>query len=156
MKFGPINLWGAAIVALLLVPNILYSLKHRDFGCQSASRAVNAAEQLGRYGSMALMVIPLGVRGGEFGFYSGEGLILWLAGLAGLLLAYYVCWVFFAKRPGRRLALALAALPCGIFLLHALLLRHWALGLCAALFTWAHLTITWQGSWPPAENAIEE
>lgn len=144
MKFGWFNWWNAAAIALLLIPNILYACRHQDFGYQSASRAVNAAEQAGRMGCMVLMVVPLGVKGGAFGFYSWEELLLWFGGTAVLLLAYYGCWICFARRNTRHLALALAILPSALFLLNALLLRHWALGVCAALFAWAHLTTTWQ------------
>ena len=42
--------------------------------------------------------------------------------------------------------------PALLFLLNALLLGHWALGLCAVLFAWAHLTITWQCAKEPKEN----
>lgn len=152
MKFGWFNWWNAAAIALLLIPNILYACRHQDFGYQSASRAVNAAEQAGRMGCMVFMVVPLGVRGGEFGFYSWEGLILWFGGTVLLLLAYYGCWICFARRNTRPLALALAILPSALFLLNALLLRHWALGVCAALFAWAHLTTTWQCAKGPKES----
>lgn len=152
MKFGFFNWWNAAAAALLLLPNLLYACRHREFGYQSASRALNAAEQVGRIGCMVFMVVPLGVRGGEFGFCSWEGVILWFGGMALLLLAYYGCWIGFARRNARPLALALAILPCALFLLNALLLGHWALGLCAVLFAWAHLTITWQCAKEPKEN----
>ena len=141
MKFGMFNLWMAGIVGLLLVPNLLYALRHRGGGISSPNRAINLLEQIGRFGCMIFMVVPLGVRGGEFGFYSWEELIIWAAGTMLLLLAYYVCWAFFAWRPGRRLALTLAVIPCGIFLLSAVLLRHWVLAVFAGLFAGAHIYI---------------
>ena len=42
------------------------------------------------------------------------------------------------------LALALALIPCGIFLLQAALLRHWILAVFAGLFTGTHLYIVRQ------------
>lgn len=141
MVYSLFTLWSAGIVALLLVPNLLYALRHRDAGISSPSRAVNVLEQIGRFGSMLFMVVPLGVPGGEFGFHSLEELIIWLIGMPLLLAAYYVCWVLYARKPGRRLALALALLPCAVFLLQAALLRHWVLAVFAGLFTAAHLYI---------------
>ena len=67
--------------------------------------------------------------------------LLLAAGIAALLLAYYACWVFYALRPGRRLELALAVLPCGVFLLHGVLLRHWLLAVFAGIFAGAHVYI---------------
>ena len=141
MKFGIFNLWCAGILGLILVPNLLYAIRRREGGISSGSRAVNALEQIGRFGCMVFMVVPLGVRGGEFGFYSPEELVIWGFGTLLLLAAYYVCWAFFARRPGRRLALALALIPCGIFLLSALLLRHWVLAVFTGIYTGAHLYI---------------
>ena len=141
MKFGIFNLWMAGIIALLLIPNLIYALRHRGGGISSPSRAINLLEQIGRFGCMIFMVVPLGVKGGEFGFYSWEGLIIWAAGEMLLLLAYYVCWGFFARRPGRKMALALALIPCGIFLLSAVLLRHWVLAVFTGIFTGTHLYI---------------
>ena len=145
MKFGIFNLWCAGILGLILVPNLLYAIRRREGGISSGSRAVNALEQIGRFGCMVFMVVPLGVRGGEFGFYSPEELVIWGFGTLLLLAAYYVCWAFFARRPGRRLALALALIPCGIFLLSALLLRHWVLAVFTGIFTGAHLYIVRHG-----------
>ena len=141
MKFGMFNLWMAGIVVLLLIPNIIYALRHRGGGISSPNRTINLLEQVGRFGCMIFMVVPLGVRGGEFGFYSWDELIIWAAGIALLLAAYYVCWAFYAWRPGRRLSLALAVIPCGIFLLSAVLLRHWVLAVFTGLFTGTHLYI---------------
>ena len=70
--------------------------------------------------------------------------MIWVIGTALLLLAYYACWGFFAWRPGRKLALTLALIPCGIFLLSAILLRHWVLAVFTGLFTGAHLYIVRQ------------
>ena len=144
MLFSLFNLWSGGIVVLLLIPNILWALRHRDAGISSPSRAVNALEQIGRFGSMVFMVVPLGAPGGEFGFYCLEAVFIWLAGMALLLVAYYVCWVLYARGPGRRLALALALIPCGIFFLQAALLRHWVLALFACLFAGTHLYIVRQ------------
>lgn len=141
MKFGVFNLWMTGIVVLLLIPNLIYALRHRDGGISGPNRAINLLEQIGRFGCMIFMVVPLGVRGGEFGFYSWEELIIWAAGITLLLLAYYVCWAFYAWRPGRRLAVALAVIPCGIFLLSAILLRHWVLAVFTGFFTGTHLYI---------------
>lgn len=145
MIFSIFNLFCAGIVVLLLIPNLIYALRHRGGGISSSNRAINLLEQIGRFGCMIFMVVPLGVKGGGLGFYSVEGLIIWGVGIMLLLLAYYACWAFFAWRPGRRLALALAVIPCGVFLLSAVLLRHWVLAVFAGIFTGTHLYIVRRG-----------
>lgn len=141
MVYSIFNLFCAGIVVLLLIPNLIYALRHKGGGISSPNRAINLLEQIGRFGCMIFMVVPLGVKGGGLGFYSLEGLFIWVIGTALLLLAYYACWGFFAWRPGRKLALALALIPCGIFLLSAVLLRHWVLAVFTGLFTGTHLYI---------------
>lgn len=145
MFFSIFHLFCAGTVVLLLIPNLIYALRHKGGGISCGNRAINILEQIGRFGCMIFMVVPLGVKGGGLGFYSVETFMIWAAGTALLLLAYYVCWALFAWRPGRRLALALAMLPCGIFLLSAVLLRHWVLALFAGLFTGTHLYIVRRG-----------
>ena len=145
MFFSIFHLFCAGIVVLLLIPNLIYALRHKGGGISSGNRAVNILEQIGRFGCMLFMVVPLGVKGGGLGFHSVGAFLIWAAGTAALLLAYYVCWAFFARRPGRRLALALALIPCGIFLLSAVLLRHWVLAVFAGLFTGTHLYIVRRG-----------
>ncbi len=145
MIFSIFNLFCAGIVILLLIPNIVYALRHRGGGISGGNRAINILEQIGRFGCMIFMVVPLGVKGGGLGFYSWEALIIWVAGTALLLLAYYVCWALFAWRPGRKLALALAVIPCGVFLLSAVLLRHWVLAVFTGIFTGSHLYIVQRG-----------
>ena len=100
MFFSIFHVFCAGIVVLLLIPNLIYALRHRGGGISSGSRAVNLLEQIGRFGCMICMVVPLGVPGGAFGFCSPEAFLIWAAGIAALLLAYYACWVFYALRPG--------------------------------------------------------
>lgn len=144
MTFNAINLWSAGGVLLLLVPNIWYAARGKGPDLSSGSRAVNALEQIGRYGSMLLAVVPLGA--GEFAFRPAGAFWLWLALTAGLLAAYYACWVLYARKPGRRPALALAVLPGALFLVHGLLLRHPALCVFAGSFAASHIYIVHQST----------
>lgn len=144
MTFGVFNLWCGGIVLLLLLPNIWYGLKRKGPDFQSGNRAVNALEQIGRYGSMIFSIVPLGVRGGEFGFGSWEALLLWAAAITGLLLAYYISWFLYGRRASPALALTLAALPSALFLVHGLLLRHPVLCVFAGIFAVSHIYIVRQ------------
>ncbi len=49
MKFGWINVFGAAIVILMLLPNILYATKNRDEKNLCKNKLMNVIEQAGRY-----------------------------------------------------------------------------------------------------------
>ena len=137
---GWLNLFGLIIVVLLLVPNILYAVRHRDAENQCTSRLANLSEQIGRYGCMFLMVFHIGVA--ELGFPSAEAFLAYLIGNAVLLTAYFACWIVYAKKQSLLTALLLAVLPTLLFLLSGLTMRHWLLVGFAVLFGAAHIYIT--------------
>ncbi len=139
-SFGWLNWFGLIIIALLLVPNALWAIKHKDERNQCQSKTMNLLEQLGRYGCMFLMVFNIGVA--ELGFASAEAFVVYLLGNAALLLLYWAFWIVFSKKPGMRPALALAILPTLIFLLCGVTMRHWLLVGCGVLFCIAHIYVT--------------
>lgn len=135
-----INIFGLTIVILLLIPNIIYAIKNRGAENRCTNKAVNILEQIGRYGCMLLMVFNIGLK--KFGFSSVFGLLIYLFGNGILLIAYWVCWALYFKRPRRTVAMALAIIPTAIFLLSGLSLRHWLLAAAAVIFGAAHIHIT--------------
>ena len=140
MQFGWINLFGAVIVALMLLPNIVYALRHKGETAACASRVMAILEQVGRYGCIVLMWLPLLVW--EFGFSGKAGLLAYLFGNGALLVAYLLVWALYARHKTRAEAVALAVLPTCIFLLSGLLLRHWLLVGFAVLFGVGHIFVT--------------
>ena len=140
MEFGPINLAGGILVALILIPNIIYALRNPGIENKCTNLFMNLLEQVGRYGCMALMVLPVGVW--KFGFPSVGDLLLWLFGNGMLLLLYWGCWFFYLRLPGKKLAIALAVIPACIFILSGQTLRHWLLVIAGILFGIAHLYVT--------------
>ena len=55
MEFGWINLFGAVIVILMLIPNIVYAVKNKSEQNLCTNRFMNVIEQLGRYACIFLM-----------------------------------------------------------------------------------------------------
>lgn len=143
MEFNPINIFGGVIVALMLIPNIVYAVRFRGAENKCTSRVLNALEQVGRYASMALMVLPLGVW--EFGFASVAGMLVYLLGNGALLLSYYILWAVWFRRQSAGVSMALAVVPTLILLLSAFALRHWLLAVAAAAFGVGHIGVTWCG-----------
>lgn len=140
MEFGWINAFGAGIVILILIPNIIYALKNRGEKNLCTNQFMNATEQIGRYGCIILMWLPLLVW--KFSFPSVCKMILYLAGNGCLLIAYWIVFAGYLKRKTPKRALILALLPTCIFLLSGLLLRHWLLVVFAVLFGIGHIYVT--------------
>ena len=137
---GWLNLFGLILVILMMLPNILYALGHRDAENKCTNRLLNIFEQIGRYGCLFLMVFNIGV--GELGFASVAAFLVYLIGSAVLLLAYFAFWIVYGKNPSLFPALMLAILPTLLFLVSGLTMRHWLLVGFALLFGGAHITIT--------------
>ena len=146
MKFGWINFFGACIVALLLIPNIVWAVKNRGERNKCGNPVMNAAEQIGRYACVVLMWLPLLVW--KFGFCSPEEMIIYFAGNGCRIAAYWIVFALYMRRKTPRRALILAALPACVFLLSGLLLRHWLLAAAAVLFAVGHIYVTLKNAAP--------
>ena len=144
MEFGWINVFGAVIVVLMLIPNIVYALKNKGEKNLCANRFMNIVEQVGRYACIALMCLPLLVW--KFGFASVLDMMLYMACNGLLLAAYWITFAFYMKRRSVRLALVLAVLPACIFLLSGILLQHWLLAGFAVVFAIGHIYVTYKNA----------
>lgn len=142
MKFGWINLFGMGIVILIMIPNIIYAVKGKQTGIENhVPKYLTICEQIGRYGCIVLMWLPLFVW--EFRFESAEKFLLYLIASGILLLIYYLFWVTYGRKRTLTKAMALAVIPTVLFLLSGVLLRHWTLAAFAVLFGAAHCKITY-------------
>ena len=149
MQFGWLNLTGFLIITLMMVPNIIYTRRNQHMESKCTSRPVLILEQIGRYSSMALMVFPLLVW--EFGFSSVALFIIWTALCVLMLLSYFICWGLYFRKPSLSVALWLAILPSGIFILRGFFLRHWLLLVFGIIFAFGHIYITWFNNNPEGE-----
>ncbi len=140
MEFGWINAFGAGTVLLMLLPNVIYAIKHKNEKNRCENRLMNAAEQIGRYACIVLMWLPLAVW--KFGFANEALAAAYLAGNGALLAAYLAVFALYARKKTVPRALLAAALPACIFMLSGLTLRHWLLVGFAALFGAAHIYVT--------------
>lgn len=144
MEFGWINVFGAVIVVLMLIPNIVYAIKNKGEKNLCANRFMNIVEQVGRYACIVLMWMPLLVW--KFGFASVLDMMLYMACNGLLLAAYWIAFAFYMKRRTVRLAIVLAVLPSCIFLLSGILLQHWLLVAFAILFAIGHIYVTYKNA----------
>ena len=140
MKFGWINIFAAAIVVLVLIPNIVYAARNKDEKNLCPNKLMNVIEQAGRYGCIIFMWLPLFVW--EFGFNSVLEMILYVVLNSALIIAYIILFAVYLKKKNAPLALILAIIPSCIFLLSGILLRHRLLVCFAVLFAAGHIYVT--------------
>ena len=142
MEFGWINLFGAGIVVHIMIPNIIYAARQKQDETEiKVPHYLSACEQVGRYGCIIMMWLPLLVW--KFGFVSAVEFLIYLIGNGVLSLCYYFFWMLYSRKRTLSVAMALAIIPTAIFLLSGMLLRHWLLVVFAILFGVAHCTITY-------------
>lgn len=142
MHFTWVNLSGAVLVLLLLVPNLLYAWKGQKAEKRRLNPIFHILEQGGRYGCMLLTVFPRGLS--KAGFSSVPHMLLWFLGIGACMLAYWGFWAayFHRKTPVRTMVLAI--LPCVMFALHGIILKSGALMLCTTIFAVGHIAISWE------------
>lgn len=140
MNFTWINWINVLTVACLILINVVAYRKGISEDFSSKHSIVNVLEQIGRYGCMALMVLPVLTRGWEFSFASVTEMVAWISVTVVLLVIYGFLW---AKKAhgGANVLYALAAVPAVLFLLNGILLRHPALVALSLVFGIFHLVI---------------
>ncbi len=144
MEFGWINIFGAVIVILMLIPNIGYAIKNKGEKNYCTNLFMNIIEQIGRYACIVLMWLPLLVW--KFGFASVFEMILYLACNGLFLAVYWIAFAVYMNRKSLKLALVLAIVPACIFIFSGILLRHWLLAGFAILFAVGHIYVTYKNA----------
>ena len=140
-----VNLWGLLFVGILLIPNILFALRHRE-GFENAwhNHLVETQEQIGRYGCIKYMWLQ--VTRTCFGWPSDEAFALYLVLDAVLLLAYCVIWGICFNKSSLFRALALSILPSLLFLASGFLSRSILLILAALVFAPCHILLSYRNA----------
>ena len=144
MEFGWINIFGAVIVILMLIPNIVYAIKNKGEKNHCTNLFMNIIEQIGRYACIVLMWLPLLVW--KFGFASVFEMILYLTCNGIFLAVYWITFAIYLNRKSLQLALVLAIVPACIFIFSGILLRHWLLAGFAILFAVGHIYVTYRNA----------
>ncbi len=140
MEFGWINGINLTVVILLILINIVAFKTGAAEGFSSKFRIINVLEQIGRYGCMIFMVLPIWIKNWKFGFQSVGEMLLWIASTVILLLLYGFLWI--KKRRGSIGTLyGLAIVPVILFLMNGILLRHYAWIAASLLFGTCHLMV---------------
>lgn len=97
MRLGWINIFGLIIVVLMFIPNIIYACQKKHIKNKCANKVLNILEQIGKYGSMILMVFNIGME--KFGFWSEDGFAIWVMGIPLLIFLYWIVWFMYFKNP---------------------------------------------------------
>lgn len=142
MEFGWINVFGTLIVVIMLIPNMIYAIKNKNIENKYNNKLVNILEQVGRYISMILTILPIGISG----FKNVGYMLVYLIINAILLLLYLIVWLFYFKSETFLKSMFLAIIPTMIFLICGITLNHYGLILSSIIFGFAHILITYKNN----------
>lgn len=136
---GWFNYYGLAVMAVIMLPNIVYAAKHKG-GDNYRNRAVEIAEQIGRYACFALMIFNIPYT--YFNFWFDSALAVYLSVNGALCLAYLIFWAICRNKNGYLRAVSLSVLPTCIFLFSGIALLSVPLIVFSVLFGASHIFIS--------------
>lgn len=135
---GWFNYYGLIFMVVIIIPNIIYAIKHQSKSMVNQNPVVEAIEQIGRYGCMIFMIFNVPYTYFNFWFTS-----LWYLIVNGVLAAAYcLAWVVFWKKKHLAKVLTLSILPSVMFLFSGIMLLNIPLIFCSILFAFAHIFIS--------------
>lgn len=138
---GWFNCYGLIIMAVIMIPNIVYALKHKALAPYS-NKAVTAVEQIGRYGCFVLMIFNIPYT--YFNFWFDCALAVYLSVNGIILTSYLIFWIICRNRQDKLKALSLSILPACIFLFSGIVLAYIPLIVFAILFGASHIFISYK------------
>ena len=140
-----LNVFGLVFMAVILIPNILFAVKHKDgFENKWKNRTVENVEQIGRFGCFGFMIFN--IPGTWFGWWSDEAFAVYFVVDALLVGLYCLAWIVCFRKNSVFRALALSILPAILFLFSGIMTRSILLTISALLFAPAHIAISWQNA----------
>ncbi|MCM1289396.1 MAG: hypothetical protein NC132_01910 [Corallococcus sp.] len=140
---GWFNYYGLAIMAIIMIPNIIYAVKHKNVAAETYDKkAVVIMEQIGRYGCFALMIFNIPYT--YFNFWFDYALIVYLSVNSGLCLAYLTFWTVCWNKDGKLKALSLSVIPSCVFLFSGIVLASIPLIVFSVLFGVNHILLSYK------------
>lgn len=139
-----LNVYGLIIMIILMIPNIIFALKEKNSQNKYQNKVVEVIEQIGRFGSMGLMIINISSL--EYGYWLHKGEIVYMALTGILALLYCFVWTLYFKKSTFEKAMALAIIPTIIFFISGVLQGKVLLILTAVIFGVGHIIITYKNN----------
>ncbi len=140
-----LNIFGLIMVAVIMIPNILFAMKCKDgFENKWNNKLVEILEQIGRFCCFGFMIIN--IPGTCFGWWSDEAFAVYLAVDALLVTLYCVIWAVCFRKSSVFRALALSIIPSVLFLFSGIMSRSILLTIAALLFAPSHVMLSYQNA----------
>ena len=127
-------------MVVIMMPNIIYAIKHKNQVAVYDNKVAIAFEQIGRYGSFVFMIFNIPYT--YIGFWFSFGKIFYITVNAVLLLGYCLSWIVLWNKNGIVKALLLSIIPSLVFILSSILIASIPLFVFAVIFSITHILIS--------------
>lgn len=134
------NYYGLAIMAVIMIPNIIYAVKHKNQAAFYDNKAAIIFEQIGRYCCFAFMIFNIPYT--YTGFWFSFGKIFYITINAVLLFGYCISWSVLWNKNGIVKALLLSIIPSSVFIISSILIASILLFVFAVIFAVTHILIS--------------
>jgi len=149
------NYYGLIFVAVILIPNVIFAIKCKDgFENKWKNKAVETAEQIGRFGSFIFMIFNIPKT--YFGFWFDGGFIAYIVVESVLAAAYCAIWAICFKKPSVFRALSLSIIPSVMFLFGGIVTGSIILSAFAAVFAPCHILLSYKNAVADGKESDEK
>lgn len=140
-----LNIFGLVLMVIIMVPNIIYSIKCKDsFENKWNSKVVEFVEQIGRFGCFGFMIIN--IPGTYWGWWSSEAFTVYIIVDVILALFYSIIWIVCFRKNSIFKALSLSIIPSVLFLFSGIMSRSILLVISSILFAPSHILISYKNA----------
>lgn len=135
------NYMGLIIICFLMIPNVVYAVVNKNKQkTVYKNKAIEAFEQMGRYGSMTFMIFNIPYT--YCGFFFEQGKRLYIIVNAILLLAYVILFFALLNKNSLNKNIILSVLPSIIFLFSGIMIVSIPLIIFSLIFSIFHIYIS--------------
>jgi len=134
------NYYGLGIMLLIMVPNIIWAIKKTQQSSTNVNKKIELFEQIGRFGSMFLMIFNIPYT--YTGFYFEFAEVIYISVNGTLILLYLVIWVICWNKHDRFKSYALSIIPTLIFIFSGVMLGYSLLIISSVIFGIFHIYIS--------------
>ena len=145
------NYYGLIFMAIIMLPNIVYAVKHKnDVVYSFSNKAAEVLEQISRYACIIFMIfnVPYTWKG----FYFPYAKVLYIIVNTILIVAYCLAWIITWNKSGIGKALVLSIIPSIVFLFSGVIIASIPLLVFAVIFSITHVLISFMNAKILGEN----
>ena len=142
---GWFNVFGTIIIAIIMIPNIVFAIKCMDgFQNKYQNKVVEMVEQIGRYGCFVFMIFN--IPGTVLGWYFDNAIVIYKVVDIVLVLLYCIIWIVCFNKNNMFRALALSVIPSVLFFFSGVVSLSIPLIVASLLFAPSHILLSYKNA----------